>query len=426
MIPKNYLQIITEQKVECERLKYQNWIKRPEEELFEFETDMAQIVIGVRRSGKSTLCHRTLKSRGIRYAFLNFDDERLTDVDKNDLNTLLEGLYTVYGSFDTLFLDEVQNIEGWQLFVNRLLRMGKHLFVTGSNAKLLSSELSTHLTGRYNRIELFPFSFSEYCRYTQTATDDITTEGQGLLKRAFNEYMQMGGLPELLRLRNKRGYVNNLFDSILNKDILERYKVKYVAVMMQLANHLLNNSCQELNYKSLVRTFGIKSIHTVENYVDYMRRTYLLVGIHKFSFKSRLRIRNEKIYAIDNAFITMRADAMMGDNTGWRLENMVCIELLRRIRPQWLDLYYFKTSYEVDFVVCNGNTPIHLYQVTVSMDDAKTRRREVGGLLKGAKDLQCERMTIITLSEKKTICEDGHTIEVVPIIEWLLLAHPSL
>lgn len=178
MIPKNYLQIITEQKVECERLKYQNWIKRPEEELFEFETDMAQIVIGVRRSGKSTLCHRTLKSRGIRYAFLNFDDERLTDVDKNDLNTLLEGLYTVYGSFDTLFLDEVQNIEGWQLFVNRLLRMGKHLFVTGSNAKLLSSELSTHLTGRYNRIELFPFSFSEYCRYTQTATDDITTEGQ--------------------------------------------------------------------------------------------------------------------------------------------------------------------------------------------------------------------------------------------------------
>ena len=123
--------------------------------------------------------------------------------------------------------------------------------------------------------------------------------------------------------------------------------------------------------------------------------------------------------------ITMRADAMMGDNTGWCLENMVCIELLRRIRPQWLDLYYFKTSYEVDFVVCNGNTPIHLYQVTVSMDDAKTRRREVGGLLKGAKDLQCERMTIITLSEKKTICEDGHTIEVVPIIEWLLLAHPS-
>ena len=356
MIPKNYLQIITEQKVECERLKYQNWIKRPEEELFEFETDMAQIVTGVRRSGKSTLCHRTLKSRGIRYAFLNFDDERLTDVDKNDLNTLLEGLYTVYGSFDTLFLDEVQNIEGWQLFVNRLLRMGKHLFVTGSNAKLLSSELSTHLTGRYNRIELFPFSFSEYCRYTQTATDDITTEGQGLLKRAFNEYMQMGGLPELLRLRNKRGYVNNLFD----------------------------------NYKSLVRTFGIKSIHTVENYVDYMRRTYLLVGIHKFSFKSRLRIRNEKIYAIDNAFITMRADAMMGDNTGWCLENMVCIELLRRIRPQWLDLYYFKTSYEVDFVVCNGNTPIHLYQVTVSMDDAKTRRREVGGKtdLQGGRDLR--------------------------------------
>ena len=156
-------QVLSEQYQELSSQGKMEFCSRYEEELVDLDSNMAQVVIGVRRSGKSVLCYNVLKKHEKEFAYVNFDDERFEHLQSGDLNTLLEVLYKIYGDFKYLFLDEIQNVDGWHLFVNRLLRQRMHVLVTGSNAKLLSGELATHLTGRYEQIELYPFSFSEYC-----------------------------------------------------------------------------------------------------------------------------------------------------------------------------------------------------------------------------------------------------------------------
>lgn len=416
-----YAQIVADQKEELELIDPKDLCSRKEESLFDIDSPLAQIVIGVRRSGKSTICHKVLKERGISYAYLNFDDERLYKLESKDLNSLLEAIYMVYGDFQYLFLDEIQNITEWFLFVNRLLRQKIHLVITGSNAKLLSSELSTHLTGRYNQIELYPFSFSEFCQYRKIDTKDISTKGVAFKKAAFEEYFKIGGFPELFEVKNTRGYIQGLFDSIIRKDIQQRFKVKYVESLRMLANHLIDNFGQEIIYSDLTERFGFGSTHTAENYVSYLKRTYLLLGIHKFSFKSKERIRNEKGYVVDTAFITERDDAMNGQNIGWKLENITYVELLRRNKPLFYDVFYYREKYEIDFVVCEGNNVIELIQVSVDISSARTYNRETSALCRASSDLKCEKLTLITMNDTRTIEEEGHTIHVISIMDWLLL-----
>lgn len=416
-----YAQIVADQKEELELIDPKDLCSRKEERLFDIDSPLAQIVIGVRRSGKSTICHKVLKERGISYAYLNFDDERLYKLESKDLNSLLEAIYMVYGDFQYLFLDEIQNITEWFLFVNRLLRQKIHLVITGSNAKLLSSELSTHLTGRYNQIELYPFSFSEFCQYRKIDTKDISTKGVAFKKAAFEEYFKIGGFPELFEVKNTRGYIQGLFDSIIRKDIQQRFKVKYIESLRMLANHLIDNFGQEIIYSDLTERFGFGSTHTAENYVSYLKRTYLLLGIHKFSFKSKERIRNEKGYVVDTAFITERDDAMNGQNIGWKLENITYVELLRRNKPLFYDVFYYREKYEIDFVVCEGNNVIELIQVSVDISSARTYNRETSALCRASSDLKCEKLTLITMNDTRTIEEEGHTIHVISIMDWLLL-----
>lgn len=421
MNTNEYAQIVADQKEELELIDPKDLCSRKEESLFDIDSPLAQIVIGVRRSGKSTICHKVLKERGISYAYLNFDDERLYKLESKDLNSLLEAIYMVYGDFQYLFLDEIQNITEWFLFVNRLLRQKIHLVITGSNAKLLSSELSTHLTGRYNQIELYPFSFSEFCQYRKIDTKDISTKGVAFKKAAFEEYFKIGGFPELFEVKNTRGYIQGLFDSIIRKDIQQRFKVKYIESLRMLANHLIDNFGQEIIYSDLTERFGFGSTHTAENYVSYLKRTYLLLGIHKFSFKSKERIRNEKGYVVDTAFITERDDAMNGQNIGWKLENITYVELLRRNKPLFYDVFYYREKYEIDFVVCEGNNVIELIQVSVDISSARTYNRETSALCRASSDLKCEKLTLITMNDTRTIEEEGHTIHVISIMDWLLL-----
>ena len=166
----NLERILKDQREELFNTDYSLFITRREETEIDLDSHLAQIVIGVRRSGKSTLCQKVLLQSKVQFAYVNFDDENLVELKKSDLDALLENLYRVYGEFTHLFLDEIQNIEGWHLFVNRLLRLGIRLIITGSNANLLSGELATHLTGRYNQIELYPFSFLEYCTINNIKT----------------------------------------------------------------------------------------------------------------------------------------------------------------------------------------------------------------------------------------------------------------
>ena len=415
-----YKQIISDQQKEKSEIVLRRLTTRREEIYFDLNSPLAQIVIGVRRSGKSTICHKVLKQNNIQYAYVNFDDERLVRLKTENLNTLLEALYMVYGDFTHLFLDEIQNIPSWFLFANRLLRQNKRLIITGSNAKLLSGELSTHLTGRYNQIELFPFSFLEVLAYKNIPAYDDSTLGIALCKSTFETYMSQGGFPELFEVKNKKAYVRNLFNSIIVRDITQRFSVRYPEALRKMADYLTDTVSSEINYQTLAKLFSFGSVHTAENYLAYLRQAYLLIGVQKFSYKSRERIRNEKNYVIDNAFISPSKEGFSEQNFGWRLENIVCIELLRQRNLTLHDVYYYKNGYEIDFVLVSDNKVIELIQVSADISAPKTFNREVGALLKAATELKCDNLTLITLNEDRTCSADHRTINIVSVLNWLV------
>ena len=413
--------VLLEQQDELEALDGEVLIHRPEEDLINLKSKLAQVVIGVRRSGKSTLCFNALRKAGVHYAYANFDDERLEELETQDLDNVLQTLYKIYGKFDYLFLDEIQNIDGWPLFVNRLLRQRLHIIITGSNAKLLSTELATHLTGRHHKIELFPFSFKDWCSIKDVEYTRLTTKNKGLLSKAYEEYFRQGGFPELISgEENPKEYISTLIDNIISQDIKKRYKIRNIDALKRLAHHILNETPTLIVKETLHNIIGIKSERTLGNYLMYLNQTYLISTISKYSSRSRERARNEKSYAIDVAFMDKRENAFSGENLGWRLETIVYLELLRRKAGTENDIYYYQgRSAEADFVVCDGNKTLAVYQVSYDISNDKTRKREIKGCIAGAKATKCDNIFLITDHESEVIEEDGYTIQVIPIWEWL-------
>ena len=420
---KIILQVLSEQREEKNSFDAASWVARREESLLELESPLAQIVIGVRRSGKSTLCHKVLIEHNINYAYANLDDDRLASMKTEDLNTLLSCIYQIYGTdIKYLFLDEIQNVEGWHLFVNRLLRSKMRIIVTGSNAKLLSGELATHLTGRYNEIRLFPFSFSEYCHFHHIDIKSITTKAAAERQQAFAQYMIDGGFPELQSLNNKRGYVQSLIEAILIKDIQYRYQVRSTDALRKIAHHLISNSCQLVNYGELASLLGV-SDKTVKKYVEYLQQAFLIQLLTKHSFKSKQRIHNEKSYIVDIGIQNNRENSMAAENMGWRLENIVFIELMRRCAPQFLDIYYYKPTSrakEVDFVICNQNKAIELIQVAFDISNPKAYQRETSSLIKASRELKCDKLTLISFNDTREVNIDGKKINICSALDWLL------
>lgn len=423
MVDKRIIeQVLAEQYEELVALHNVELCSRKEEEQVDLDSNMAQVIIGVRRSGKSTLCFNVLKSLNEKFAYVNFDDERFSELQTSDLNTVLEALYKIYGDFNHLFLDEIQNIDGWHLFVNRLLRQRMHIIVTGSNAKLLSGELATHLTGRNDQIELFPFSFAEWCQCKKVDTSSPTTKAEALRRAAFDDYLKQGGFPELIHKKNKTRYIGNLVNNILKRDIEQRHKIKYVEAFEQLTHHLMNISPAIIVESELAATIGLKSNHTISNYIAFLKEAYLLLGVKRFSTKSRQRLRAEKVYPIDVALMDGRPDAFAGENVGWRLETTVFIELLRRNRPIGRDVYYYKSAggYEADFVVCRNNVAEEIYQVSYDISKEKTRKREIRGLLAASKETNCNNLFLITDFHRENITVEDKLIKIIPAYEWLM------
>ena len=414
--------VLLEQQDELANLSNEMLIHRPEEELINLKSKLAQVVIGVRRSGKSTLCFNALRKAGVHYAYANFDDERLDQLGTTDLDNILQTLYKIYGKFDYLFLDEIQNIEGWPLFVNRLLRQKLHILITGSNAKLLSSELASHLTGRHHKIELFPFSFKDWCTIKEVDFRRLTTKNKGLISKAYNEYFHQGGFPELISGEEKpKEYISTLIDNIITQDIKKRYNIRSIDAMKRLSHHILNETPTLIAKDTLQKTIGIKSNKTLGNYLLYLNQTYLISILNKYSSKSRERTRGEKVYAIDVALMDKRENAFSGDNLGWRLETIVYLELLRRKAQSGNDIYYFQNrSAEADFVVCDGNKTQSIYQVSYDISNPKTRKREIRGCIAAAQATQCNNILLITDHESEIIEENGYTIQVIPVWEWLV------
>ena len=423
LIDKRNIEIIlSEQKEEIRSRLEEQLCPRLEEQLVDLDSPQAQVIIGVRRCGKSTLCFQVLQHIGETYAYIDFDDERLAGLQSNQLNDILEVLYKIYGDFRYIFLDEIQNVEGWPLFINRLLRTKLHVILTGSNAKLLSNDLATHLTGRSSEIPLYPFSFKEYCTIKNVNVNSFTTKEIAQRRAAFDQYMQQGGFPELMFVKNERIYISNLVSNILRRDIEQRYKIAFTANFESLANHLLNISPVIPAISELSSTFGFKSPHTVRNYIDYLKQAFMLIGIKKYSAKSKMRVTQEKLYAVDVALMNKRENAFAGDNLGWRLETIVLLHLIRKCNYEGWDVYYLKDrSGECDFVICDGNKVLQCIQVSYDISSEKTKKREINGLLLAYRQTKCRNLLLLTDHEYQEEEVNGVPITIKPVYEWALL-----
>ena len=363
---QRYVNILSDQREELTNRHWKNIVTREEEKEINLNSPLAQVVIGVRRSGKSTLCSKVMLESGLPFGYINFDDDRLGKLTVDAFDTLLRALYQLNGDFNHLFLDEVQNIEGWELFVNRMLRQGMHMLITGSNANLLSGELATHLTGRYHQIELMPFSFQEYCSCKDVNTSSYTTKAIALRDKALNDYLFTGGFPELLLLSEAEqgDYVRSLVQTIVEKDIAKRYKLRYAQTLMDVANQVLDEFSQEHSFATVQKKHNLRSPNTAKKYLQYLQNAYLVLALPRFSLKSSERRSVHKYYAIDPAMIAKRDKALMTESLGLRLENMIAVELKRRAAIDE-QIYYFRKvrEYEVDFVRVKGTQVQELIQL---------------------------------------------------------------
>lgn len=412
--------ILADQADELSQKQKIRFCKRKEEDLIDLKSPQAQVVIGVRRSGKSTLCYNALTKNRVKFAYVNFDDERLINVKGEELNDILEVLYKLNGEFNYLFIDEIQNIPEWYLFVNRLLRKQMHIIITGSNAKLLSGELATHLTGRNNQISLYPFSFSEYCELKEIDITSHTTKAIAARRAAFDEYMHQGGFPELQFIKDAKSYIDGLVNNIIKRDIEQRFKVIHTSSFEQMSHHLLNVSPSIIVEKNLQEMFYLKSPHTAKNYLSYLKQAYLLSGIQKYSPKSRLRVVGEKVYPIDVALMNNRENAFAGENLGWRLETIVYLYLIRKYRREGKDIYYLaERSGECDFIVCDNRKAILAIQVSYDISNPKTKKREISGLVLAAKKTGCTELLLLTDYEYEDITQDSYKIMIRPAYDYL-------
>ena len=386
------------------------------------ESTQVKVIMGIRRSGKSILSYQLLKDKP--FAYINFDDENFANLTAEDLNDVLEVFYEVYGDFKYILLDEIQNIAGWELFVNRLQRQGFNVIVTGSNAHLLSRELSTHLTGRNISLELFPFSFREFIKYHGIVVknaDLLSTKDRGFLKKKLEEYISTGGFPEVVKdPANKKAYLQSLYSDILNKDIIIRYKIKFSKTLREISNSLMSNTASHVSFNKIKNMFNLKSVHTALNYLSFLEESFLFFLVPRFSYKAKERaIATRKIYAIDTGMIGALS-VSFSRNIGKIYENMVFLELARRMAQS--EIYYWQDIHqnEVDFVVKEGKEIKELIQVCYDAGNYDTKKREVSALLKSGKEMKCRKLIVITDDYEALEAADGRKIKFMPLWKWLL------
>lgn len=377
------------------------------------------VITGIRRCGKSVLMQQIRERQNEKDYYLNFDDERLINFRVEDFQMLNEVFMEDFGIQKHYYLDEIQNVEGWERFVNRLYGQGCKVFVTGSNANLLSRELGTFLTGRHVTIELYPFSFREYLELEQIEVKQdtfYTTEGKALLLGKIQRYMKTGGFPQYIQ-SDSDNYLFSLYNDIIYKDVVVRNKINNEKQLKEMMYYLASNATHRFTYNSVAKAVNIKSPDTIKSYIGFIEDTYLVRQLAKFDYSVGVQMRSpKKIYFIDNALIH-KIGFNATDNLGSSLENCVCVELMRRGK----DIYYHADTQECDFIMREGVTIVEAMQVTVSIKDAGTREREIKGLLAAMERYGLPMGTIITLEEEEEITVNDHQqISVRPIWKWLL------
>lgn len=387
------------------------------------QTSEILIISGIRRCGKSVLMQQMRDRLVEKDFFFNFDDERLANFKLDDFQKLQECFVELFGEQHTYYFDEIQNIEGWERFVRRLYNAGNKIIITGSNARMLSRELGTHLTGRYIQVEIYPFSFQEYLAMNEipvNAKTLYTTTGRATMVKSFVKYMECGGFPKFLQ-DGSVSYLTSLYESIIYRDILTRNGLTNEKEMLEMMFYLASNATKRITYSSLGKVVGIQHPDTIKNYLEYIQQTYLISQLFRYDPSVKKQMMSpKKIYFVDNAIIK-RIGFNATENNGVFLENLVFIELKRR---GW-DVYYYADKKECDFVVRKGLHISDAYQVTLKMDSPQTREREIAGVREAMQAYSLSKGYILTFEGKETInFDDGTIVEVVPVWEWILQYKP--
>ena len=380
-------------------------------------SSLIKLITGPRRVGKSTQALLMLRDKN--FAYLNFDNYSLLDA--WDANLVMRMLDDVYPGYEYILLDEVQNLDGWDLWVSELYRLGKNLVITGSNARMLSSEMATVLTGKYLQLEMLPFSLEEFFDWNKLDLHMLKPEDITNSFVLTDDYLRNGGYPEVVASRQlTRSYLDTLFDSIIWKDVAKRHNVRNVTDLNNLAMYLVSNFCNPVSANDLTTELGFSSVNTTKKYMDYLHEPYLFYYLSRYNNKLTLMKKApRKVYVVDNGFVASKAFSV-SDNLGRLLENQVFIELVRRGYDVERTMFYYRSrnDKEVDFVLRKGAHIERLVQVCYDMRNPKTEKREVDSIVECAGELKCDNLVIVTNNDKRTIEKDGYKIDVVPISEF--------
>ena len=378
----------------------------------------AVIISGLRRVGKSTLLAQLAHRLGDeRFYYINFEDDRFLGFQADDASHLYQHLVELYGDRRIFIVDEIQNIPGWERFVRRFMDLGHKFFITGSNAALLSGELGTRLTGRYQQVELFPFSFGEYLHWRGVDAPfptPRTTADAGRLQGLLADFLRQGGLPEFLKypeidLRRR------LYEDVLYRDIATRYRLEAVRELKELAFDLMSNPSRLISFNKLKAQLQLGSVNTVKNFVEYLENSWLLLTTNVYDTSvRRQQIAPKKVYAIDTG-LSQAVGYSASPNTGHLLENVVYLALRRHEQS----VYYWAapSGQEVDFYVPERKL---LIQVSASIDQRATRERELRSLDEGMRALDLKEGLLLTNVNVPPIPVSAGTIHVQSIADWLL------
>ena len=378
---------------------------------------LIKLITGPRRVGKSTQALLMLRNKN--FAYLNFDSQQLLDA--WNANLVMRLLEDVYPGYEYLLLDEVQNLDAWDLWVSELFRLGKNLVITGSNAKMLSSEMATVLTGKYLQVEMLPFSLEEFFDWNQLNIHELKPEQETDASVLTDDYMRNGGYPEVVASRQlTRSYLDTLFDSIVWKDVAKRHNVRNITDLNDLAMYLVSNFCNPISANELTDELGFASVTTTKKFMDYLHEPYLFYYLPRYNNKLKLMKKApRKVYVVDNGFVAAKAFSL-SDNLGRLLENQVFIELIRRGFDTDKTMFYYhsRNDKEVDFVLRKGAHIERLVQVCYDISSPKTEKREVDAIIESAEELRCNNLTIVTNNDERTIEKNGYKINVVPISKF--------
>jgi len=403
-------------------IEKQEWFKKIKliKRTISLEKNANYVFLGLRRAGKSYFLYQIIQEKlNIQsieqIVFINFEDERLLEINHHDLQLIIEAYYELFDLEPIIFLDEIQNVLHWQKFVRRLADEGKQVYVTGSNALMLSNDIATTLGGRFINKEILPLSFKEYLQFREieVSKNAIYSNDRYKIIKEFETFLHFGGFPELIIIANKKDYLSSVYQKLFYGDLIARYKIQNVFVLKLLVKKLaesVNNETSINRIKNLIKSTGVSiGNNTLFDYLNYLEESYLIASItnyhHKFSEKETIK----KYYFLDTGILGL----FLTDQPTKLLENLVYIELRRRGET----IYFLKRTTEIDFYLPEKNM---LIQVSYSISQKETETREVTALKKAMKDFNIFNAVILTYDEQKVIQLEHGTIEVVPTWQWLL------